>query len=161
MGAAAAYWLAVVILASLLFSLSRAVQERDLTLAPWRESGFAWVAWSALIAIGVTLVVRHTGTAFRALAVLFLAGGVFLASVENQADLARVRRQPESRLLNQVSLLLVEFDQTESGNAQRCAVVDDLIALADSEAGKDNARYLAGLLDAAATNHYRSDFCSR
>ena len=152
------YSVAIIILAALLSSLSLAVQQGDLGLRPWRETGFSWVGWSMLLALVSAGWLTRPERPLRLLTGGVLIVGVFLAAVQNQTDLARERSDPEARLHNQVATLLVDFDPTESGNAQRCQVTGQLLALPDADSNR--MPFLVGLLDAVATNHYRTSFCS-
>ncbi|HKX74849.1 MAG TPA: hypothetical protein VJR05_05605, partial [Acidimicrobiia bacterium] len=152
------YSIVIIILAALLSSLSLAVQQGELGLRPWRESGFGWVGWSVLLALISATLLTRPERLLRLLTGGVLIVGVFLAAVQNQTDLARERSDPEARLHNQVATLLVDFDPTESGNAQRCQVAGQLLALPNADSNR--MPFLVGLLDAVATNHYGTSFCS-
>lgn len=159
LGSVAIYLAGVLLGASLLASLSQAVQIGEMGLAPWRETGFAWFAWSGLIAIGFTYLLRLQPLWTKPVVGAVLVGSVFIATLQNGVDLAATRAQPESRLHNQIALLLVNFDRTDAGNADRCAVFDELTA--DPQAERNRTPFLVNLVDAVAANHYGRSFCER
>ena len=158
MGAAALYFGVVLVLATGLASLSREVQQQDLGLTPWRESGFSWVAWTGLVAVVVTVAIQRLSHLPQVGLAVVLVAAVLMASVQNQADMLTVRSQPEGRLHNQIAASLADFDRSDRGNMHRCAITNELLAFPEAEPNR--FPFLVGLLDAVAINHYGLPFCS-
>lgn len=121
---------AAVVGAAVLASLSTQVQQREpRAVDAWRETLLTQVGWSLLIAAGVASAVgaarsrnlRRVATAGTAAVLAVLLAGSLLANWRlAQAD----RHDPLSSLTSQISAAAVSVDETERGNAYRCALID-------------------------------------
>jgi hypothetical protein len=157
----AVYFSAVLLLGAGLSATSATIQSRGFDLSPWREMGFTWTGWAVLLATGVAwLVAGRNGRLLRLGLGVLLVGGVFLASVQNQADMNRIRAEPENRIHHQIALMLVHFDRSPEGNRARCLLIDDLIDLFEEGTQRNQMVFLAGLVDQVALNHYGEPFCA-
>ena len=155
------YFSAVVFLASVLSAISGAVQDKGWDISPWRETGFAWIGWTVVIAVALTAFydfLRDYPTLVLSLTVL-LAGLAFMTSIVNQADMSGVNARTDTRLYNEVGLLLVSFDDTPEGNAQRCGVLDGLRDFAPNDSELRKMNLIATYLDSATDNIYGVEFC--
>lgn len=163
LGSAAAYFSVVVLLGALLSSLSQAVQDWGLVrlLGSWRDTGFAWAGWTGLLTV-VAVVVLRLAAGRRwvvGLLVTAMAAAVWLTSVGNQEHLQTASAPPEAQLHLEVGRLVVDFETTGAGNAERCRVIEELQDLAPDAAERRKMDLLRSLLDATARNHYGVDFC--
>ena len=70
-----------------------------------------------------------------------------------------VTHHPDTRLLNEAGLLLVNFDDTDRGDAQRCGVMADLRDSAPNALELRKMSLIATYLDSAADNIYGVVFC--
>ena len=156
-----AYFGAVVLMGTMVSTVSAGVQDKGWDISPWRESGFTWVGWAVILAIALTVLFHalrdHPGLV--TLVSIGLAAIMFVTSVVNQADIERVRSTLDGRLYNEAGLLLVNFDDTPEGNAQRCGVLADLRDFAPNDSELWKMRRLGNYLDDAADNIYGVIYC--
>jgi hypothetical protein len=155
------YFAGVLFFATALAAVSGGVQDRGWDISPWRETGFSWIAWAVVIAVALTALfdwLKEYPVWSMAASVL-LALLIFMTSIVNQADMANVRLQPDTRLYNAAGLLLVDFDDTPEGNQQRCDVIDDLRDFAPNASELRKMNILGGFLDDAADNIYGFVYC--
>lgn len=162
MALAGAYFASVLFLAAALSAVSGGVQDRGWDFSPWRETGFTWIAWAVVIAVALAALYDWLDQSIRGMGIVLpivLAALLFVTSIINQADMARVRSRLDSRLYNEAGLLLVDFDVGPEGNSRRCEVIDDLRDFAASESELRKMNILGGFLDDAAENIYGTIYC--
>jgi hypothetical protein len=155
------YFAAVVFFAAWLAAISGAVQDKGWDISPWRETGFTWIGWAVIIAVALTAFfdwLRDDPGVVVALSAI-IAVLAFMTAIVNQADMASVNARLDTRLLNETGLLLVNFDDTPEGHAQRCGVLDDLRASAPNDSELRKMNLIATYLDSAADNIYGVVFC--
>ena len=153
------YFVAVLFFASLLASVSKGVQDKGAYIAPWRETGFSWIAWAVILAIVLTIVfdVIHDRWALVISGVLAVLLAV--TAIINQADMATVNARTDTRLYNEAGLLLVNFDRNDEGNVARCAVLDGLREFAATESELRKMNLIGTYLDSSAVSMYGMDYC--
>lgn len=154
----AGYYVVVILLASVIAGISSGLQAKGFNPAPWRETGFGWIAWSVLLALGLALLLERVSSRVWLGVGVVLVGLTFVATtVINREDMRRVDLDEEGMLHIRAGQQLVDFDP--GANAERCATIDGLrnVAGSDSELAKMNL--VAAYLDAAARNHYGVVFC--
>lgn len=155
------YFAAVVFFASLMSAVSGAVQDKGWDISPWRETGFSWIGWAVVIAVALTAFydfLRDYPVAVLSVSILLAVFG-FMTSIVNQADMSGVNSRTDTRLYNEVGLLIVNFDDTPEGNEQRCDVLDGLRDFAPNEAELRKMNLIATYVDSAAANIYGAEFC--
>ena len=121
---------AAIVGAAVVASFSTQVQQREpRAVDAWRETLLTQVGWSLLIAAGVASAVgaarsqslRRIATVGAAALLAALLAGSLLANWRlAQAD----RHDPLSSLTSQISAAAISVDETEQGNAHRCALID-------------------------------------
>jgi hypothetical protein len=153
------YFAAVLLLASTLAAASAAVQDKGADISPWRETGFSWIAWSVVIAIALTALYDWLSDRSATVATACLALLMAITSVVNQADMASVNSREDTRLYNEAGLLLVNFDETATGETQRCAVLEGLMEFAATDSERRKMGLIASYLDTAADSFYGTEFC--
>lgn len=155
------YFAVVVALGASLAAVSAAVQDKGWDISPWRETGFTWIGWSVVIA--VTLVALFDAVRFRDWMVTGLSAilvvSAAVTSLVNQADMATINARPDTRLYNEVGLLVVNFDKTPESESARCTVLENLRDFAPNETELHKMNLLSRYLDATATNLYGVVFC--
>ena len=153
------YYGFVILLASILAALSSGLQDKGLNPAPWRETGFGWIAWAVLIALALAAVadrLRGRGWLMLGLALFLLT--ITATTVINRDDMRRVGLDTEGMLHIRAGQQIVDFDP--GGNAARCDTIEGLrrVAASASELRKMNLE--AAYLDAAALHNYGMVFCN-
>jgi len=154
------YFGAVLLLASVLSAVSGGVQDKGADISPWRESGFSWIAWAVILAVVLTALYDWLYDRSALLLSVFLAGSLALTSIVNQVDMASVNARTDTRLYNEVGMLLVNFDNTPEGNADRCDALDGLREFAPSDSELRKMNLIASYVDSAAENIYGTEFCT-
>jgi hypothetical protein len=155
------YFGAVVFFASALSAISAGVQDRGWEISPWRETGFSWIGWAVVIAVALTALydfLRDYPVAVLSVSILLAVFG-FMTSIVNQADMSGVNSRTDTRLYNQVGLLIVNFDDTPEGIEQRCDVLDGLRAFAPNDSELRKMNLIATYVESAANNIYGAEFC--
>ncbi len=153
------YFGAVLFFASVLAAVSGGVQDKGADISPWRETGFSWIAWAVILAVALTALFDWLYERSALWLTIILAVLVALTSILNQADMATVNSRSDTRLYNEAGLLLVNFDNTPEGDAERCAVIDGLRAYAPTESELRKMNIIGEYLDATAANIYGTEFC--
>ena len=153
------YFGTVLFFASVLSAVSGGVQDKGASLSPWRETGFSWIAWAVIIAIILTAL--YDWLYDRSALIMSACLGLLMAltAIVNQADMASVNSRLDTRAYNEIGLLLVNFDNTAEGNAQRCAVIDELRDFAASESEVRKMNLIGTYLDSTAENIYGTVYC--
>ncbi len=157
-GPIAVYYSVVILLGAVLSAASTGLQEKGLNPAPWRETGFGWIAWAVLISVGLAVVTEVLRSRMWLLigSVLFVLT-ITATTVINSEDMRRVGLDAEGSLHIQAGWQLVDFDS--SANTERCATVDGLRDLAVNDNELRKMKLVAAYLDDAAQNHYGQLFC--
>jgi hypothetical protein len=154
----ALYYAIVILLGAAISAISSGLQEKGLNPAPWRETGFGWVAWAVLISLALAVVAERLTTTPWLVAGLVLFVLTFTATtVINREDMRRVGLDEEGMLHIRAGQQLVDFDPT--GNASRCATIAGLRDVAVNESELRKMNLVATYLDAAAQNNYGTLFC--
>ena len=153
------YFGTVLFFASVLSAVSGGVQDKGASLSPWRETGFSWIAWAVIIAIILTAL--YDWLYDRSALIMSACLGLLMAltAIVNQADMASVNSRLDTRAYNEIGLLLVNFDNTAEGNAQRCAVIDELRDFAARESEVRKMNLIGTYLDSTAENIYGTVYC--
>ena len=128
--ALAVFGASAAVLAALLASLSKQVQQVDLrAVDAWRETLLTQVGWSLLIAAGVVAAVE-AGRGQRSRRIVVVGAALALAVALATSLLANWRlsqadrHDPLSVVTRQISSATVDIDTTEEGNRHRCALID-------------------------------------
>lgn len=153
------YFGAVLFFAALLAAVSGGVQDKGVTYSPWRETGFTWIAWAVILAIVLTILYDRLTSRAALVASVALALLVSLTSIVNQADMATVHARSDTRLYNELGLLIVNFDRTPEGDQERCDVLDGLRDYAANPSELRKMNLIETYLDSAADSIYGTVFC--
>ncbi|MCP4964100.1 MAG: hypothetical protein GY926_02575 [bacterium] len=152
------YYVSVIVVASFLAAISSGLQAKGFNPAPWRETGFGWIAWSVLISVGMALLLERVSARGWLAFGLAVVGVVFVAvTVVNREDMRRVGINEEGILHITAGQQLVDFDPAD--NAARCATMDGLRATAVSDGEVRKMNLIEEYLDQAAHNFYGVVFC--
>jgi hypothetical protein len=152
------YYATVILLASVMAAISSGLQAKGFNPAPWRETGFGWIAWSVLIAVGLSVLLERVSARGWLLLGVAIVGLTFVAvTVVNREDMRRVAIGEEGILHIEAGQQLVDFDS--DGNDLRCATMDGLRAVALSDAEVRKMDLVEEYLDQAARNFYGEVFC--
>ncbi len=158
----AGYFASIVLLAALLSALSELVQARDVLglLGNWRDTGFAWVGWAGLLGVAAAVVLSATRRwAVAGLVVVILVGAVGAASLGNQRRMETANADREAQLHLELGRLVVDFEESAVGNAERCRVMGELEDLAPDAVEEQKMGLLRRFVDATARNHHGVAFC--
>lgn len=154
----ATYYSAVILLASVLAATSSGLQDKGLNPAPWRETGFGWIAWAVLIALVLAVALEQLrGRPWLMIGVALVALAVSATTLVDREDMRRVGRDPEGMLHVAAGWQLVDFDPAD--NASRCETIDGLREVAASDSERRKMGLVAEYLDATATNNFGMVFC--
>ena len=145
-------------LASFLAAISSGLQAKGFNPAPWRETGFGWIAWSVVISVGLALVLERVSARAWLAFGLAIVGVVFVAvTVVNREDMRRVGIDEEGILHITAGRQLIDFSLED--NDLRCATMDGLRAVAVTDGEVRKMDLIEEYLDQSALNFYGVVFC--
>jgi hypothetical protein len=155
---AAVYYGIVILLGAVLSAISSGLQAKGFNPAPWRETGFGWIAWAVLISLVLAVLVeRLDSRAWYAVGLALFLLTITSTTVINREDMRRVALDEEGILHITAGRQLADFDP--EANDSRCETIAGLRELAGSESELRKMGLVATFLDAAAMNNYGMVFC--
>jgi hypothetical protein len=154
----ASYYSIVILLGAVMSAASSGLQAKGFNPAPWRETGFGWIAWAVLVSVGLAILSGVLKARAWPIVGLVLMVLTFTATtVINREDMRRVAEDPEGMFHITAGWQLADFNP--EGNAARCATIAGLREVAGPASELRKINLEADYLDAAAMNNYGVLFC--